>query len=76
MYVTTSGQLQTLARDRRLSLKQTQEAVATTAGVSRKWLSEFERGKASAELSLVFRLLETLGLVLQVTSLTDTTEDH
>jgi HTH-type transcriptional regulator/antitoxin HipB len=73
MQITSSGQLQTLARDRRLSLKQTQAAVAALAGVSRKWLSEFERGKESADLSLVFRLLTALGLVVQVTVSTDAT---
>jgi transcriptional regulator with XRE-family HTH domain len=68
MHVTNTEQLQALARDRRISLKQTQEAVATVAGVSRKWLSEFERGKESVDLSLVLRLLGALGLVVQVTS--------
>jgi HTH-type transcriptional regulator/antitoxin HipB len=73
MHITSSGQLQTLARDRRLSSKQTQAAVATLAGVSRKWLSEFERGKESADLSLVLRLLAALGLVVQVTVSADAT---
>jgi HTH-type transcriptional regulator/antitoxin HipB len=76
MYVTSSGQLQSLARDRRLSRKQTQAAVATMAGVSRKWLSEFERGKESADLSLVLRLLDALGLALQVTTRIDAGKKH
>ena len=35
--------------------------------MSRKWLSEFERGKTAAELGLVLRLLNGLGLQIAVT---------
>lgn len=67
MYVTNGEQLQAVARNRRITLKLSQQAVATLAGVSRKWVSDFERGKDSADLALVFRLLGALGLRVQVT---------
>ena len=54
-----------LGRRRELGLSQAQ--LAERIGVSRKWVSEFERGKATAELGLVLRLLESLDLQLKVT---------
>ena len=68
MNVTEGWQLQALTRDRRLALGLSQEAVAIRAEVSRKWVSEFERGKPSADLSLVLRLLAALGLQVEVHS--------
>lgn len=54
-----------LGRRRELDLSQAQ--LAERVGVSRKWLSEFERGKSTAELGLVLRLLESLDLQVTVT---------
>ena len=54
-----------LGRRRELGLSQAQ--LAERIGVSRKWVSEFERGKATAELGLVLRLLESLDLQLTIT---------
>jgi HTH-type transcriptional regulator / antitoxin HipB len=53
-----------LGRRRELGLSQAQ--LAERAGVSRKWLSEFERGKSTAELGLVLRLLDELDLTVTV----------
>lgn len=58
--------LAALSKRRALGLSQTQLAIQ--AGVSRKWLSEFERGKTAAELGLVLRLLNELGLKITVTT--------
>ena len=66
MQVTSGRQLQALARDRRTALGLNQETVARRAGVSRKWVSEFERGKDSVDLALVLQLLTALGLSMQV----------
>jgi HTH-type transcriptional regulator / antitoxin HipB len=66
MDVTDGRQLQALARDRRLTLGLSQETLASKSGVSRKWVSEFELGKTSADLTLVLRLLKALDLRLQV----------
>lgn len=68
MKVTTVHQIQTLVRGRRQELGQTQERTARKAGVSRKWLSDFERGATvAAELPLVLRLLTALGLRVDIT---------
>jgi HTH-type transcriptional regulator/antitoxin HipB len=53
-------------RGQRQRLGLSQETVAQRAHVSRQWLSEFESGKPTAELQLVVRLLEALGMRLSV----------
>lgn len=57
------------ARGRRLQLGLSQAELATRARVSRQWISEFESGKPSAEFGLVLRLLDALGLRLNVDEL-------
>jgi HTH-type transcriptional regulator / antitoxin HipB len=54
-------------RGRRLDLKLSQAELARRAGVSRKWISEFEAGKPAAEFGLVLRVLDELGIVLDLT---------
>ena len=44
-----------------------QTGLAERAGVSRRWLNEFEQGKATVELHLVFHLLKALGLAISLT---------
>lgn len=44
-----------------------QAELAARAGVSRKWVYEFEAGKPNAELGLLLRVLDALDLVLEVT---------
>jgi HTH-type transcriptional regulator / antitoxin HipB len=51
-------------RGRRLSLGLSQAQLADRARVSRQWISEFEAGKQTAELGLVLRLIDALGLRL------------
>lgn len=53
-------------RGRRQNLALSQADVARLAGVSRQWVSEFESGKPAAELRLVVRLLDALGLSLSL----------
>ncbi|HVC82913.1 MAG TPA: helix-turn-helix domain-containing protein [Chloroflexota bacterium] len=55
-------------RGRRTDLTLSQAELARRAGVSRKWISEFEAGKSTAEFGLVIRVLEELGLVLDLIS--------
>lgn len=66
MLIDTLQQLQDLVRIRRQELSLTQQDLASRAGVSRKWVSEFERGKAQSELPTVMRVLAILGLSVQV----------
>ena len=42
----------------------TQEDLAQRLGVSRVWLGQIERGKASARIDLVFRVLNELDMTL------------
>ena len=67
MQVTTVRQLQALVRGRRTDLALSQGSVAETAGTSRKWLSEFERGATTAvELPLVLRVLAALDMTVLI----------
>jgi y4mF family transcriptional regulator len=55
-------------RGRRIDLGLSQADLSRRAGVSRKWLVEFESGKPSAELRLVLRVLDELGLTLEIST--------
>jgi y4mF family transcriptional regulator len=68
MNVTDVRMLGAVVRKRRRALEWSQERVAVAAGVSRPWLSEFEQGKTSVEIGLVFAVLDVLGLHLNVTT--------
>jgi HTH-type transcriptional regulator/antitoxin HipB len=61
------------ARGRRQELGLSQAGLAKRAGVSRKWISEFETGKPTAELGLVLRVLDELGFRLDLQSQSPTT---
>ena len=64
MRITTVQDLALYLRDQRQQLGLTQQQLAQSAGVSRRWLSEFEAGKPTAELHLVLRTLNALGVAL------------
>lgn len=69
MIIRTMHDLRSLVRGRRAELGLSQAEVAQRAGVSRKWLSEFERGTvAGVPLPLVLRLLAALGISLDASS--------
>jgi HTH-type transcriptional regulator / antitoxin HipB len=53
-------------RGRRQDLGLTQAALAERTGISRKWIYQFESGKPTAELGLVLRVLEALGLIFEI----------
>lgn len=63
-------------RGRRHDLRLSQADLALRAGVSRKWISEFESGKSTAELGLVLRVLDALGLSIELSSTQASTEDR
>ncbi len=68
MRVGTVHRIQALVKGRRKDLGLSQATVAQNAQVSRKWLSEFERGvTTAAELPLVLRLLDALALDIEIT---------
>lgn len=69
MHVQTALALGDVVRERRESLGWTQGRLAQEAGVSRRWVNEFENGKsATAQLRLVLDTLHVLGMELEVRS--------
>ena len=64
--VRTTGELGALVRAHRKAHNHTLETVSGLGGVSVRFLSEFERGKETAEIGKILQALETLGLELRV----------
>jgi len=60
--VASSKDVGQLARAHRKNRDVTLETLAGLANVSTKFLSEFERGKETAEIGKVLKALQTLGL--------------
>ncbi len=58
-------------RGRRTDLGMSQVELAMRTGVSRKWIYEFEAGKPAAELGLLLRVLDALGLGIELMILSD-----
>ena len=56
-----------LLRAYRKSRGLTQASAAALAGVGERFLSELERGKATAEVGLVLQVIERYGLTLSLT---------
>jgi transcriptional regulator with XRE-family HTH domain len=50
-----------------MDLRLSQAELAARAGVSRKWIYQFEGGKPTAEFRLILRVLDALGLAFDVT---------
>ncbi len=50
-----------------MDLGLSQAELAERAGVSRKWIYEFEAGKPTAEFGLLLRVLDALGLGIELT---------
>lgn len=53
-------------RDRRRRLNLGQDDLAQRVGVSRKWIIDVEKGKPGAEIGLILRTLDALGLRLRI----------
>jgi y4mF family transcriptional regulator len=66
MKIRSIRDLAATVRGRRRDLGLSQAELAARAGVSRKWIYQFEGGKPTAELRLILRVLDALGLVLDV----------
>ena len=54
-----------VVRSRRSELNLSQAVLARRAGVSRKWVYEFEAGKPNAELGILLSVLTALNLTLR-----------
>jgi HTH-type transcriptional regulator/antitoxin HipB len=72
MTVRSIRDLAAAVRGRRIDLGLSQADLASRAGVSRKWIYEFEAGKATAEFGLLLRVLDALGLALELAPNDDT----
>lgn len=66
MTVRSIRDLAAAVRGRRKDLGMTQAELARRARVSRKWIYEFEAGKPTAEFGLLLRVLDELGLALEL----------
>jgi HTH-type transcriptional regulator/antitoxin HipB len=62
MLLRTPIDLGSAIRDRRRRLNLDQEDLAKQVGVSRKWIIDVEKGKPRAEIGLILRTLEVLGV--------------
>jgi transcriptional regulator with XRE-family HTH domain len=62
--IRTAVDLGTVIRDRSKQLGLDQAALAKRIGTTRQWVIGIERGKARAELGLVLRALDALGIPL------------
>ena len=66
MRIRTPVDLGAYIRDRRTKLGLDQKSLAAKVGVSRQWIVEVEKGKLRAEIGLVLRTIEALGINLAV----------
>jgi len=53
-------------RDQRQALRMSQAELARSAGASRSWVIQMERGNPGAEVGLVLSALKVLGLTMDV----------
>jgi HTH-type transcriptional regulator / antitoxin HipB len=71
MSIRSVRDLAAAVRGRRIDLGLNQADLASRAGVSRKWVYEFEAGKATAQFGLILRVLDALDLALNLSSTDD-----
>ena len=66
MLIRTPRELGAVIRERRRRHGLGQKELASKIGVSRQWVVEMEKGKARAEVGLVLRALDALGISLSL----------
>lgn len=66
VFASTAADLGLIVRRERRSRRMSQSQLCAEAGVSRRWLSDFEGGKPTVEIAPVFRVLHALGLAMYV----------
>ena len=66
MRINSVGDVTASVRGRRQDLGLSQAGLAARAGVSREWISAFEGGKSTVDFSLVMRIIDALGLSLEL----------
>ena len=65
MLIRAAADLAAIIRDRRKSLGLGQAELASRVEVSRQWIVGVEQGRSRAELGLVLRTLDVLGIRLE-----------
>lgn len=73
MQIRNAREIGALVREHRSGLKLSQADLATRVGVSRLWIVELEKGKSTAQLGLVLRTLDILGIALETSAKVSTT---
>lgn len=68
MLIRTPRDIGALIRDRRKQQKLDQADLAQRIGVNRRWVVEVERGKPRAEVGLILKALQALGLTVAIDS--------
>ena len=68
MKIHSTRDLAAAVKGRRLDLRLSQAELASRVGVSRNWLNQVEAGKKSVDFALVLRLIDALGLNLDLSS--------
>lgn len=66
MIIKTAKEIGLLVREQRKSRGWTQDIFAQKLGVSRLWVVQMEQGKSTAQIGLVLRALNELGLPMQI----------
>jgi y4mF family transcriptional regulator len=66
MIIRTADELTTAVRERRRELGITQEQLADITGVHRAFVSQLERGKATVRFDLLLRLVQALGMDIEL----------
>jgi HTH-type transcriptional regulator/antitoxin HipB len=64
MRIRTPADLGALIRDHRIKLGLDQRSLAQKVGVSRQWIVEVEKGRPRAEIGLLLRTINALGILL------------
>jgi len=70
MKIKTTQQLGASIRERRKSLRITQKDLAMTSGTGLRFIIDVEKGKATCQIGKTLQVLQSLGLTLDLSSLT------
>jgi len=70
MKIKATEQLGASIRDRRKSLRITQKDLAMTSGTGLRFIIDVEKGKPTCQIGKTLQVLQSLGLTLDLSSLT------
>ncbi len=76
MLIRTPQDIGALIRDRRKRQQLDQAGLANMIGVNRRWVMEVEAGKPRAEVGLVLKALQALGVTLAIENGESSTADE